>query len=305
VARQMGSPPIGYCSGWDDPAAVRTLALAWGVRPALDVEDGIRGDGPWVQPWLDACGTDLCGLYGGRAVHDGRHAAFHVLGEYPVDGDPYGASWNGTPRPSGPCAWQWAGTHSMWGQAVDESWMDEWFLLPVGTVIAPGGAAAMGVQALVPDRDNDPAYSRLHILKTDTPGWGPVVWSYWPGGEGQEEGQPTPLELNLGGWIKAGTLAAMMHRYAGDPVGWRRLKVSGQAADGKVWDKLIWLKSDNTAQQIHDWQEDDSVSPLAEVVAEVDQAAVKAAVQALAQATVKDWVDAEIKAEFEKVKAAL
>src|SRR5262249_16766074 len=74
-ARRCGGTPIAFCSGWDDPVACRALAAQWNVRLCLDVEEGIRGDGAWVQPWLDASGA---GLYGNAQVHDGRNAVFHV-----------------------------------------------------------------------------------------------------------------------------------------------------------------------------------------------------------------------------------
>src|SRR5436305_6106352 len=57
VVRQAGMRSIAFCSGWDDPAACKALAAQWGVLLCLDVEGGIRADGPWVQPWLDASGA--------------------------------------------------------------------------------------------------------------------------------------------------------------------------------------------------------------------------------------------------------
>src|SRR5262245_38261435 len=88
VLQVYGPMPIAFCSGWDDPLGCRSLADLWGVRLCLDVESGIRGDGPWVQPWLDASGA---GLYGVCSVHGGRRAAFHVLAWYP-GGEPV-ATW--------------------------------------------------------------------------------------------------------------------------------------------------------------------------------------------------------------------
>src|SRR6266699_43709 len=85
VARQCGGTPIAYCSGWDDPVALKALGASWGVRLCLDVEGGIRGDGPWVPGFLDASGA---GLYGNPPVHPGRNAAFHICAVYPVLGDP-------------------------------------------------------------------------------------------------------------------------------------------------------------------------------------------------------------------------
>src|SRR5215472_13783959 len=119
----LGSTPIAFCSGWDDPTALRTMAAAWNVRLCLDVESGIRGDGPWVQPWLDASGA---GLYGVAGVHAGRRAAFHILARYP--GFDPGVTWDGgVLRPPGPVGWQWLGGHLEFGLDVDRGWYDDWF----------------------------------------------------------------------------------------------------------------------------------------------------------------------------------
>jgi hypothetical protein len=123
LARQCGAKPIAYCSGYDDPAALKALAGALDVRLCLDVERGIRGDGPWVQAWLDASGA---GLYGNAPVHPARRAAFYILAAYPGF-DPK-ATWSATGRPPGPCGWQWQGTHSEFGIAVDRGWFDDWFM---------------------------------------------------------------------------------------------------------------------------------------------------------------------------------
>lgn len=140
----FGAAPVGFCSGWDDPGAVRMLGAAWGVRPCLDLESGIRDDGPWVDPWLQASGA---GLYGLLAVH--YHAApFRIVAGYPTSGDPV-ATWplsKGTP-PTEPHGWQWAGTHVEYGVVVDSEWLDDWFAAAPAEddmkgfiVIGPGGA---------------------------------------------------------------------------------------------------------------------------------------------------------------------
>jgi hypothetical protein len=129
-ARLCGSMPIGYCSGYDDPGAIRQLAISWKVRLCLDCENGIRGlhdpDPSWVQPFLDASGA---GLYGGAQIHQqGFRAPFYVLGAYPGSGDPWNASWIGpSPRPNAPCGWQWAGSHGAFGVTVDATVFDDWF----------------------------------------------------------------------------------------------------------------------------------------------------------------------------------
>lgn len=120
-ARLCGATPIAYASGWDDPVACRALAESWNVRLCLDVEGGIRADGPWVQPWLNASGG---GLYGVAAVHANRQAAFHVLAWYTANA---GATWAGT-RPTAPCGWQWQNSHNEFGVTVDRGWFDDWFL---------------------------------------------------------------------------------------------------------------------------------------------------------------------------------
>src|SRR5256885_2176040 len=108
--KTLRGTPIAYASGWDSPAGCKALAAAWGVRLCLDVEGGIRGDGPWVQGWLDASGA---GLYGTRYVHapqagPARRAPFHIAAFYPTPQvDPH-ATWPaGWPRPATLCGWQW------------------------------------------------------------------------------------------------------------------------------------------------------------------------------------------------------
>lgn len=127
-ARLCGSTPIAYCSGWDNPATCQALAAAWKVRLCLDVENGIRPNGAWVQGWLDASGA---GLYGNLPVHTHK-ATFHILAAYPGF-DPQ-ATWD--PRllaPPGPSGWQWQGTHTEFGVGVDRGWFDDWFASTYGS----------------------------------------------------------------------------------------------------------------------------------------------------------------------------
>jgi hypothetical protein len=133
AARLCGSTPIAYCSGWDNPTVLRALAASWAVRLCLDVESGIRGDGSWVQGFLDASGA---GLYGNWGSHVNRRAAFHILAAYPGIGDPAGTWWGQTARPAGPCGWQWVGSHNEFGVTVDRGDYDDWF---AGTFGALGG----------------------------------------------------------------------------------------------------------------------------------------------------------------------
>jgi hypothetical protein len=122
--RACNPNPVMFVSGMDNPLALKALAIQLNVKICLDVEGGIRSDGPWVQGWLDASGA---GLYGNYGVHINRRAAFYVLAAYPGIGDPAGTWWNQTPRPPGPCGWQWVGTHSEFGVGVDRGDYDDWF----------------------------------------------------------------------------------------------------------------------------------------------------------------------------------
>jgi hypothetical protein len=124
-ARLCGSTPLAFCSGWDDPVALKTLAASWNLRLCLDVEGGIRPNGSWVQPFLTASGA---GLYANAPYH-GWTAPFHILAGYPGF-DPK-ATWSGL-RPAGACGWQWEGTHTEFGVGVDRGWYDDWFLSTFG-----------------------------------------------------------------------------------------------------------------------------------------------------------------------------
>jgi hypothetical protein len=123
--RAAGLAVMAFCSGDDDPVACKNLAAAWGVRLCLDVESGIRGDGPWVQAWLHQSGA---GLYGNAPVFANRQAAFYVLAAYQRHNP--ASTWTNDPlhpRPHGPCGWQWHGTHQEFGCGVDRGWYDDWF----------------------------------------------------------------------------------------------------------------------------------------------------------------------------------
>lgn len=147
AARLCGGIPIGFCSGWDDAGAVRQLAMAWNVRPCLDVEDGIRGNGPWVQPWLDASGA---GLYGNAGVHAGRQAPFYIFAAYP--GSDPGKVWpDNLARPDQPVGWQWQGTHDEFGGGVDRGWYEDWFLLGGEDMTPEQDARLTRLEALLND----------------------------------------------------------------------------------------------------------------------------------------------------------
>lgn len=121
-AHGMGT--LAYVSGWDDPQALRAQAADWGIAICLDVESEIRGDGSWVQGFLDASGA---GLYGNAPVHWGRRAPFYIASAYP-GGLPAPATWppRATPPP-GPHGWQCQNTHTEFGCSVDRGWYDDFF----------------------------------------------------------------------------------------------------------------------------------------------------------------------------------
>lgn len=130
VVKQAGMLAIAYCSGFDDPVAVRELAAAWGVVLGVDVEPGIRDDGAWVPGFLQESGA---GLYGLASVHYhtgepiGRGAAWNIMANYPGF-DPQATWIGGLPPPAAPHGWQWQGTHTEFGLSVDSNWLEDRFL---------------------------------------------------------------------------------------------------------------------------------------------------------------------------------
>lgn len=140
--QQAGLAAIGFCSGKDDPDLLRAKAAAWNILHAVDVEHGIRDDGPWVSPWVRRAQS---GLYGAMSVHyqngeePGRGAAFNILAWYPGY-DPQSTWFDAIElRPPGPCGWQWWGTHTEFGLSVDRMWLDD-AIIPTGP--GRGGDAA-------------------------------------------------------------------------------------------------------------------------------------------------------------------
>ena len=242
AARRCGSPPLAFCSGWDDPAALRRLAAAWRVRLCLDCEDRIRGDGAWVDPFLQASGA---GLYGLLAVHY-HPAPFHVAALYPVAGCP-GASWPTADRPPTPCSWQCQGTHDEFGVSVDRGVYDDWFATP----IASSGGGGDGSMVQVTGADG--TLHRLEVVdegQHDPSGnrGGPVTWvairggtgglDAWQGGDGELPGG--------GGWVAAGTLAASPWLWTSAPLsgggtGPRELLIiEGRWLDGRLVRKAVF-----------------------------------------------------------------
>ena len=118
--RAAGLGSIAYASGRADPLAQRALAKSWRVIGCLDVEASIRGDGPWVQPWLDASGF---GIYHEAYRDPPYRAPFHIIAEY-VASDP-GSSWPpGLPRPAGPTGWQWMANVALYATNLDRCRFD-------------------------------------------------------------------------------------------------------------------------------------------------------------------------------------
>lgn len=140
VVRAAGLQVGAFCSGLDDPWRLAQLAGAWGVtRVLLDVEDGIRGDGSWVDGWLQASGF---GLYGGTEVQ--YHAAnYRMVAIYPLDGC-IGQDWPASPPPQEPHGWQCQGTHQEFGLSCDTSVLSPGFF----ALEAPPQAPRL---AVVPD----------------------------------------------------------------------------------------------------------------------------------------------------------
>lgn len=161
-ARLCGSKPIAYCSGWDDPIKLKTQAEIWNVRLCLDVEGGIRADGPWVQDFLYKSGA---GIYGNYGCHTGRNAAFHVLAAYPGINDPSGTWWNQTQRPGKPCGWQWVGTHTEFGVGVDRGDFDDWFAQP-------------DIQPEIQTEENNEVPASSFVRQAFIVGGSGVVWQY-------------------------------------------------------------------------------------------------------------------------------
>jgi hypothetical protein len=228
--QRAGMATIGFCSGNDDPAALRRLAAAWGVLLCVDVEAHIRDDGPWVQDWLDRSGA---GLYGNAPVFPGRKAAFYVLAAYPPTGDP-GATWTSAqPRPAGPCAWQWVGTHDEFGHGVDRGWYDDWFATGHGDRWATTGGKFQRDPVLAQNKDG-----RLEAVVTGEDGHlyglaqtapGKDWWSEWvdlgppPGGA---LGNPAVARAKSG-------CVTLLVRSADGKVGHRAQKAPGGAL--AVW----------------------------------------------------------------------
>lgn len=157
IAGGLGT--IAFCSGWADPVACKTRAASLGIQICLDDESGMRGDGTWVQAWLDASGA---GLYGNNPVFAGRRAAFYIWAGY--FGYNPNLTWPGwEPRPNGPTGWQWQGTHNENGISVDSDWFDD----AIGGFHGGGGGQITGGNDML---YVGPFHAHAGTFKTFTPG---------------------------------------------------------------------------------------------------------------------------------------
>jgi hypothetical protein len=185
--------PIAFSSGWDDPSACKALAASWGVRLCLDVEPGIRGNGAWVQPWLDASGA---GLYSFADAFPGRRAAFAILADRsrtPPDPNATWPAWH--PQPSMPCGWQWQGTHNEFGVTVDRLWLDDWFAPHLQEVSMPAL-----IRSADPNHQDAHGQGSVYLLDGNRKRWIP--------------GAPAPLDNYR--WVDQ--VAAALAITTGDPV---------------------------------------------------------------------------------------
>jgi hypothetical protein len=144
--RAAGLVAFAFVSGDDDPAWVRDEATSMGVTLIiLDVENGIRGDGAWVDPWLATSGA---GIYGNPPVMDNHAMHGHpcyIGAAYPEDGTQT-AAWPSdatAPIPARPMGWQWADNGSYGGLTVD---LSNYQMTVFGSSPAPGGDADMFIQ---------------------------------------------------------------------------------------------------------------------------------------------------------------
>lgn len=222
--QQAGIVCLGFCSGFDDPRWVRETAAAWGIIPVVDVERGIRDDGPWVRPWVREARS---GLYGLASVHfesgepPGRDAILSVVARYPGSGCS-GAAWDPAAgsRPPGLCGWQCQGSHAEFGLTVDSAFYDD------------GVPGLLGVAPVVQGGNDMAAAHRPDNSGTDMfpvrPDGGVEHW-FWASGTSD----PT-LFGSLGGVLVPGSVAAWWQD------GGKTLAVVGQAADGFYW-KNVWF----------------------------------------------------------------
>lgn len=126
VVRSGGLLTGAYVSGWDDPVALKTKAAALGIPIILDVESGIRGDGLWVDPFLEASGAAIYGDIGVMTAHATHGHPAYIFAGYP--GGPQAATWptyGPVLDPARPTGWQYLGTTQESFGVVDLSNFDD------------------------------------------------------------------------------------------------------------------------------------------------------------------------------------
>lgn len=255
VVQEAGLVAIGFCSGWDDPDALRAKAAAWDVLSCVDAEKGIRDDhegGNWVPGFVV---TARCGLYGAMSVHyetaepTGRGALFNILAWYPGY-NPYATWFDAIElRPPGPCAWQWQGTHDEFGIPVDSLWLDDWFHAGAQPEYRTGGflmGSTMGGFRL---EDVD------HCFETSVEG--DVLWGRTGGGSGGH--------VHVGFWNLGGSGPGPVVDLAAwpSPAGARQdIIIRTKYADGSVLELVIdGAAPDQQSAVLLSWYQPDNAGP--------------------------------------------
>jgi hypothetical protein len=180
AVRASGLLTGAYCSGLDDPGWVKAAAAALGIVAILDDETSVRGDGPWVDPWLAASGT---GLYGGSAVqtaHQSHGHPFYIAALYPQPAVTQTALWPASfavPSPARPLGWQYGGDWTMPYGNVDVCNFDP-------LILEPPGVTDMGYTAAI-------FYAGIQVVfEVDGDG---VMWQrYWTSTSGGYQAAQLP-----------------------------------------------------------------------------------------------------------------
>lgn len=246
VLQAEGIQPIGFCSGWDDEDWIRNTAAEWGIQPCVDVERGIRDDGPWVAGWVRRA---QAGLYGAMSVHyetgepPGRGANFNILAWYPGY-DPRSSWFDAIElRPPGPCGWQWQGTHSEFGLSVDRLWFD-------GLIITSGPGRGGDTGELLMNGMLQAAPFKPDRLDLIVVGADGVVRRRWAdGGAGELEGYKDADYFAIDADnVPAGGFAGVEWCWSQGPTGWRQ-NITAFDQDGHIWLAVIdWL-----GNQVQGW----------------------------------------------------
>jgi len=232
VVQEEGLATIGFCSGRDDPAALRVKGEAWGALPCVDAEPGIRADGEggnWIPGFLAALQG---GLYGLASVHYhtgeplGRGARFNIVARYPTAGCGT-ATWDPAagPRPPAPCGWQCQGTHTEVGIPVDRGNYDDWFVTGIIAVPRTGGIGMGGTVGGFYDDE----FHLDHTFELSADGH--LLWARTVGGGGGQ--------LHIPGWWDLGAppdAKGGVAEFAVWPTSGGGAIVRAKTADGMAWE---------------------------------------------------------------------